>query len=80
MDSPVSLRALGECNAIKSRGFGHSELTSVGIFQTGFGTSRKPVSGSLPVGGPHGSEGVKSWCNAALAGQTSGNSSRPSLR
>ncbi len=31
MRSPVSGRALGEWNAIKSRGFGHSELTSVGI-------------------------------------------------
>jgi len=42
MDSPVSLRALGECNAIKSRGFGHGELTSVRIFETGFGTSGSP--------------------------------------
>jgi hypothetical protein len=45
MDSPVSLRALGECNAIKSRGFRHRELTSVSIFEIGFGISRKPVSG-----------------------------------
>ena len=28
MGSPVSLRALGECNAIKGEGFGDGELTS----------------------------------------------------
>jgi len=27
MHSPVSTRALGECNAIRCRGFGESELT-----------------------------------------------------
>jgi hypothetical protein len=32
-------RALGECNAIKSRGFEHRESTSVGTFETGFNTS-----------------------------------------
>jgi hypothetical protein len=36
MDSPVSRRTPGERNAIKSRGLGHSELTSVGNFETGF--------------------------------------------
>jgi hypothetical protein len=36
MDSPVSLRALGECNAIRKRGFGHTELT--------FASTQKPRS------------------------------------
>jgi len=36
MDSPVSLRALGECNAIRKRGFGHTELT--------FARTQKPRS------------------------------------
>ena len=31
MRSPVSEMALGECNAITSRGFGHSELTFVSV-------------------------------------------------
>ena len=48
MGSPVSRRTPDECNAIKSRGFGHRELTSVANFETGFGTSRKPVYGLLP--------------------------------
>jgi hypothetical protein len=43
MRSPVSRRALGECNAISSRGFGHSELTFVSILETDFGASHKPV-------------------------------------
>jgi hypothetical protein len=34
MDSPVSLRALGECKAIRSRGFIRSELTFVGILKS----------------------------------------------
>jgi hypothetical protein len=38
MRSPVSTRAEGERNAIRSLGFGHSELTSVGIME-------KPFSG-----------------------------------
>jgi hypothetical protein len=29
MCSPVSRRALGECNAFRSRGFGYGELTFV---------------------------------------------------
>ena len=45
MDSPVSQRTPDECNAIKSWGFGHSKLTSVGSFETGFGTFHKAVSG-----------------------------------
>ena len=45
MRSPVPSVALGECNAIRSRGFGHSELTCVGILETDFGASHKPVSG-----------------------------------
>jgi hypothetical protein len=48
MRSPVSCRALGECNAIRSWGFGQGELTCVGILETDFGASRKPVSGPLP--------------------------------
>jgi hypothetical protein len=48
--SPVSGRVLGECNAIRKRGLVHSELTFVGIMQTGFDTSRKPFSGQ-PVNG-----------------------------
>jgi hypothetical protein len=48
MDSPVSRRTAGECNPIKSRGFRHRQLTSAGIFETGFGTSRKPVYGQFP--------------------------------
>jgi hypothetical protein len=43
-----SRRPAGECNAIKRRGFGHRELTSVSIFETSLGTSQKPVSGQLP--------------------------------
>ena len=38
-------RSLGECNAIRSRGFGHSELTCVGILETDCGASHKLVSG-----------------------------------
>jgi hypothetical protein len=45
MRSPVSRRALGECNAITSRGFGPSELTFVSALETEFGASHKPVSG-----------------------------------
>jgi hypothetical protein len=33
MNSPVSRRAQGECNAIRSRGFGRSELTFVGTWK-----------------------------------------------
>ena len=35
--SPVSSRALGECNAIRSRGFGPSELTFPSALETEFG-------------------------------------------
>ncbi len=45
MRSPVSRRALGECNAITSRGFGRSRLTFVRTLETGFGASHNPVSG-----------------------------------
>ena len=34
MRSPVSQGALGECNAIRSRGFSRSELTFVGILRS----------------------------------------------
>jgi hypothetical protein len=44
MRSPVSGRALGECNAIRSRGFRHSELTFVGILESDSAASHKPVS------------------------------------
>ncbi len=44
MRSPVSRRALGECNAIKSQGFGHGKLTFVSSLETEFGASHKPVS------------------------------------
>jgi len=44
MRSLVSRRALGECNAITSRGFGPSELTFVSALETEFGASHKPVS------------------------------------
>jgi hypothetical protein len=44
MRSPVSRRALGEYKAITSRGFGHCELTLVGILGR--------VSGYLPAGRP----------------------------
>jgi hypothetical protein len=43
--SPVSGTALGECNAIRSHGCGLGELTLVGILETDFGASHKPVSG-----------------------------------
>jgi hypothetical protein len=43
--SPVSQRALGECKAIRSRGFNHSELTFVGILKNDSGASYKPFSG-----------------------------------
>jgi hypothetical protein len=58
MRSPVSIRALGECNAILSPGFGHSRLTFVGSFENQLRASQKPVSGwptirseSRPLGG-----------------------------
>ena len=41
MRSPVSRRALGECNAITSRGFGHSGLTFVSSLETTFRASYK---------------------------------------
>ena len=34
MDSPVSRSTAGECNAIKSRGFGRSELTFASTLET----------------------------------------------
>ena len=50
MRSPVSWRGQGECNAIRSREFGHSELTFVAILQSDSGASQKPVSGQLRCG------------------------------
>jgi hypothetical protein len=44
MRSPVSRRALGECNAIRSRGFSHSELTFVRILESNSGAFHKPAS------------------------------------
>jgi hypothetical protein len=46
MRSPVSRRTLGECNAIRNRGFGHAELTFLNALETEFGGSHKPVTGS----------------------------------
>lgn len=45
MRIPLSRSALGECNAIKGRGFGQSELTFVLSLNTLFDISHKPVSG-----------------------------------
>jgi len=42
MRSPVSWRTLGECKAIRSRGFNHSELTFVGIVKSHSVASYKP--------------------------------------
>jgi hypothetical protein len=36
MHSPVLRMALGECNAIKDRGFGHVELTSASTLEAKF--------------------------------------------
>ena len=44
MRSPVSRSPLGECNAIKSCGFGR-ELTSGSALETEVDVSHKPVSG-----------------------------------
>jgi hypothetical protein len=41
MLSPVSMSALGECNAIRSLGFGHGELTFVSILESDSGASPK---------------------------------------
>ena len=38
--SPVSRRALGECNAIRKRGFGHIELTLASTSETEVGNRR----------------------------------------
>src|ERR1700692_3568175 len=43
--SPVSRRALGECNAITSRGFGHSELTFVSALEPSSALPKKLVCG-----------------------------------
>jgi hypothetical protein len=48
--SPVSSRDLGQYNAIRSRGFGRSELTCVAILETDFGASHKPVFGAQDEG------------------------------
>jgi hypothetical protein len=42
MRSPVSQGALGECNAIRSRGFSRSELTFVGIMESDSGAFPMP--------------------------------------
>lgn len=44
MRSPVSGRAVGECSAIKTSGFGQSDLTFL-TEETVLDTSQKPVSG-----------------------------------
>jgi hypothetical protein len=44
MRSPVSRGALGECNAIRSWGFGPSELTSGSALETEVDVSHKRVS------------------------------------
>jgi len=41
MRSPVSRRALGECNAITSQRFGPGELTFVSTLETAFGAFHK---------------------------------------
>jgi hypothetical protein len=41
MRGPVSRRALGECNAIRGRGFGQSELTFLLSLKTAFSASNK---------------------------------------
>ena len=58
MRSPVSRRALGECNAITSRRFGHSELTFVDTLETRFADSFRPATthsglGPAATGGIH---------------------------
>jgi hypothetical protein len=45
MGSPVSGRALGECNAIRSWGSSHSELTFVDVLEGDSVASHSPVSG-----------------------------------
>jgi hypothetical protein len=42
MRSPVSRRAQGECDAIRSRGFSHSELTFVSALEIEFGAFLSP--------------------------------------
>jgi len=44
MRSPVSRRALGECNAITGREFGQSGLTFVSTLEDAFGASHKGAS------------------------------------
>jgi hypothetical protein len=44
MRSPVARRALGECNAITSRGFGHSGLTFICTLETAFGGFHNAVT------------------------------------
>jgi hypothetical protein len=41
MRSPVSRRALGECNAITNQGFGPRELTFVSALETEFDASHE---------------------------------------
>ncbi len=47
MCSPVSRRTSGECNAIRSRGFGHSELTFEGIVESDSSTPPSPFLDSF---------------------------------
>jgi hypothetical protein len=64
MRSPVSMSALGECNAIRSLGLGHSELTFVSILESDSGAS--PSHGvSFPVDAQnvHGAETGRSPAN-----------------
>jgi hypothetical protein len=52
MRSPVSRRALGECNAIRNRGVNHSELTFVGILKSDSGAEGCRVVTEEVVRGP----------------------------
>ena len=55
MCSPVFSKALGECNAIRSWGFGPSELTFVSALETEFSASHACRSRtSRCTVGPHG--------------------------
>ena len=53
MCSPVFSKALGECNAIRSWGFGPSELTFVSALETEFSASHACRSSAQHRGGQH---------------------------